>query len=52
MLMDDADLSYPIILASDGAVMDEMHRVAKAVRQGHTNITLRYHSSRTRRQIT
>ncbi len=33
-LMDEADLCYPIILAADGAVMDGMHRVARAVREG------------------
>ena len=37
-LMDEADLSYPIILSASGAVMDGMHRVAKAVRLGHTGI--------------
>ena len=37
-LMDDADLSFPIILAADGRVMDGMHRVAKALRLGHTDI--------------
>ena len=37
-LMDEADLSYPIILSASGAVMDGMHRVAKAVRLGHTEI--------------
>lgn len=37
-LMDDADLSFPIILAADGAVMDGMHRVAKAVREGRREI--------------
>jgi hypothetical protein len=36
-LMDEADLAYPIILSADGAVMDGMHRAAKAVRLGcHT----------------
>jgi hypothetical protein len=29
-LMDAADLGFPIILSSDGRVMDGMHRVAKA----------------------
>jgi hypothetical protein len=37
-LMDAADLSYPIILAADGTVMDGMHRVAKALRNGQTEI--------------
>ena len=38
-LIDEADLSYPIILSASGAVMDGMHRVAKAVRQGRSDIT-------------
>ena len=37
-LMDAADLSFPIILAADGTVMDGMHRVAKALRAGQTDI--------------
>ena len=37
-LIDAADLSFPIILAADGSVMDGMHRVAKAVREGHQTI--------------
>lgn len=37
-LVDEADLSFPIILSSSGAVMDGMHRIAKAVRQGRTEI--------------
>ena len=37
-LMNEADLSFPIILAADGRVMDGMHRVAKAVLQGRTTI--------------
>ena len=37
-LMDEADLSYPIILCASGAVMDGMHRIAKAVRLGHADI--------------
>ncbi len=37
-LMDEADLSYPIILSANGAVMDGMHRVAKAVRLGYADI--------------
>jgi len=39
VLMDHADLSFAIILAADGAVMDGMHRVAKALRLGHTEIS-------------
>jgi hypothetical protein len=37
-LIDEADLSFPIILSSNGEVMDGMHRVAKALRQGLTEI--------------
>lgn len=37
-LIDEADLSYPIILAADGAVMDGMHRVMKALREGRQTI--------------
>jgi hypothetical protein len=37
-LIDDADLSFPIILSSNGAVMDGRHRVAKAVREGRKEI--------------
>jgi hypothetical protein len=29
-LIEEADLSYPIILSADGAVMDGRHRIAKA----------------------
>lgn len=38
-LIDEAALSYPIILAANGAVMDGMHRVAKAVHQGRHTIS-------------
>lgn len=37
-LIEEADLSFPIILAADGLVMDGMHRVAKAVREGRHTI--------------
>ena len=37
-LIDEADLSYPIILSSTGAVMDGMHRIAKAVLRGDRDI--------------
>lgn len=33
-LIEEADLSYPIILSLEGRVMDGMHRVAKAVLRG------------------
>ena len=37
-LINEADLSFPIILSSDGGVMDGMHRVAKALLQGRCSI--------------
>ncbi len=37
-LMDEADLSFPVILSSNGSVMDGMHRIAKAVREGQTDV--------------
>ena len=37
-LIQDVDLSYPIILGSDGRVMDGMHRIARAILDGHSTI--------------
>ena len=37
-LIEAADLAYPIILAADGSVMDGMHRVMKALREGRQSI--------------
>ena len=37
-LVDKTDLSFPIILSSDGRVMDGMHRVAKALLKGQNTI--------------
>jgi hypothetical protein len=37
-LMEAAELSYPIILAADGSVMDGMHRVSKALRDSRSSI--------------
>jgi len=37
-LINNADLSYPIILCSEGGVMDGMHRVCKAVLNGKKTI--------------
>lgn len=37
-LIEEADLAFPIILSSDGRVMDGMHRVAKAAMLGVTHI--------------
>lgn len=37
-LIGETDLAYPIILSSDGRVMDGMHRVAKALMLGHESL--------------
>jgi hypothetical protein len=37
-LIETADLRFPIILSSDGRVMDGMHRVVKALLDGHVTI--------------
>ena len=37
-LIQETDLAYPIILSSDGRVMDGMHRVAKALMLGHAMV--------------
>lgn len=37
-LIQEADLSYPIILSADGGIMDGMHRVARAVLEGRDEI--------------
>lgn len=37
-LINEADLSYAIIIDPDGRVMDGMHRVAKALLLGHSTI--------------
>lgn len=37
-LIDEADLSFPIILSSTHRVMDGMHRVMKAINAGMTTI--------------
>lgn len=37
-LIEEADLSFPIILSARGRVMDGMHRIAKAVLQGRPSI--------------
>ncbi|WP_199851011.1 MULTISPECIES: hypothetical protein [unclassified Halomonas] len=37
-LVEATDLAYPIILSPDGRVMDGMHRVAKALLLGRTEI--------------
>ena len=37
-LIQEADLSFPIILSADGRVMDGMHRVGKALLEGRETI--------------
>jgi hypothetical protein len=37
-LVRDVDPSYPIILGSDGRLMDGMHRVARALLEGRTAV--------------
>ena len=37
-LMLDSDLAFPIILSSDGRIMDGMHRVCKALFENRTEI--------------
>jgi hypothetical protein len=37
-LMLDCDLAFPVILSSDGRVMDGMHRVCKALLEGRSEI--------------
>ena len=38
-IIEEVDLSYPIILGPDGRVMDGMHRVASAILEGRLKIT-------------
>ena len=37
-LIQDVDMTYPIILGPDGRVMDGMHRVARALLEGRETI--------------
>jgi hypothetical protein len=37
-LLEEVDLSYPIILGPDGRVKDGMHRVARAILEGRDTI--------------
>lgn len=37
-LIDEVDLGYPIILDRQGRVMDGMHRVCRAVREGKVSV--------------
>ncbi len=36
--MNDANLSFPVILAAEGRVMDGMHRIAKALMLGRETV--------------
>jgi hypothetical protein len=38
-LIQEADLAFPIILSSDGRIMDGMHRVLKAILMGQSHIS-------------
>ena len=37
-LIQECDLRHPVILASDGRVMDGMHRICRALLLGHDDI--------------
>ena len=37
-LIDEVDVTYPIILGPDGRVMDGMHRIARAMREGRATV--------------
>lgn len=37
-MIGETDLNFPIILSSDGRIMDGMHRVAKALLEGRRTI--------------
>jgi hypothetical protein len=41
----EADLTFPVILSSDGRVMDGMHRVLKAILVGRSHISVLRFSS-------
>ena len=38
LLIENANLDYPIILSHEGRVMDGMHRVCRALKNGDTHI--------------
>ena len=39
-LIQEADLTFPVILSSDGCIMDGMHRVLKAILVGRSHISV------------
>ncbi|WP_299495955.1 hypothetical protein [uncultured Shewanella sp.] len=40
-LINEADLTYPILLCHQGRLIDGMHRVCKALISGHTSIKVK-----------
>ena len=44
-LIQEADLTFPVILSSDGRIMDGMHRVLKAILVGRSHISVLRFSS-------
>ncbi|RKF18812.1 hypothetical protein DBZ36_10495 [Alginatibacterium sediminis] len=40
-LINEADLTYPILLCSEGKIIDGMHRVCKALMRGDTHIQVK-----------
>lgn len=44
LIVQETDLSFPIILSQNGRVMDGMHRILKALTLGHRNILARQFS--------
>jgi hypothetical protein len=38
LLINEADLAFPVILSSDGRIMDGMHRIAKALLLGQSHV--------------
>lgn len=44
-LIQEVDLRYPVILCSQGRVMDGMHRIARAVLEGRSDIEARQFDS-------
>jgi hypothetical protein len=38
-LVQEVDLTFPIILGVDGQVMDGMHRVVRAILEGHATVS-------------
>ena len=43
--INDADLSFPILLTEDGRVFDGMHRIARCLLEGRTTVPARRFAS-------